>query len=85
MIRVKCMGHIASAVGAEEISLAEGGIEASDVVEKVRALTALKDPGFTKYNTLVVVEDGDAFVPAGRTMRIPEGASVALVPFSHGG
>ncbi|MDG6988836.1 MAG: hypothetical protein JRN21_05860 [Nitrososphaerota archaeon] len=85
MIRVKCMGHIASAVGAEEVSLAEGGIEASEVVEKVRALAALRDPGFTRYNTLVVVEDGEAFVPAGRAVLIPDGARVALVPYSHGG
>ena len=85
MIKVRCLGHIGTAAGAGELSLPEGGLEASEVVERVRALAALPEPGFTVYNTLVMVEEGEAFVPAGRSVRIEDGATVVLIPFSLGG
>ncbi|MDG6920467.1 MAG: MoaD/ThiS family protein [Nitrososphaerota archaeon] len=85
MIQVRCLGHIGTAVGAKEITIQEPGLDASELVERVRAMTGLQDPGFSKYNTIVLVEDGEAFVPAGRSARISDGARVSLLPFSHGG
>ncbi|MCL4354988.1 MAG: hypothetical protein JRM79_04530 [Nitrososphaerota archaeon] len=85
MIKVRCLGHIGTAVGARDVTIQDGGLDASDLVDRVRAMTGLRDPGFSRYNTLVMVEDGEAFVPAGRAVRIADGAKVALLPFSHGG
>ena len=85
MIHVRCLGHIGTAVGATEITIQEAWLEAAELVDRVRAMTGLQDPGFSKYNTLVLVEDGEAFVPAGTSAHISDGARVALLPFSHGG
>ena len=85
MIKVRCLGHIGTAVGTRDVIIHDAGLDASDLVERVRVMTGLKDPGFSVYNTLVMVEDGEAFVPAGRAVRIADGAKVALLPFSHGG
>ncbi|MDG6985209.1 MAG: hypothetical protein JRM73_00490 [Nitrososphaerota archaeon] len=85
MITVRCLGHIASALKAKEMTLDVGEIDASDLVEKLRVSTGMEDPGFSKFNTLVMVEDGEAFVPAGSKKTIKDGSTVALLPFSHGG
>lgn len=85
MITVRCLGHIGSSVGSKEVTVPGGDIEASDLVERVRGLTGKSDPGFSKFNTLVMVEDGEAFVPAGESRRLKDGAKVVLIPFSHGG
>lgn len=85
MIHVKCLGHIGTTLGAGEVDLPDAGLEAADLVDKIRGLTGKTDPGFSKYNTIVMVEDGEAFVPAGRSAWIADGGRVALIPFSHGG
>ena len=85
MIRVRCLGHIGTSVGSEEVILDDAGLDAAEIVERVRSLSAREDPGFTRYNTIVMVEDGEAFVPAGTRRLVGEGESVALIPFSHGG
>ena len=85
MITVRCLGHIGTAVGAKELNLPGDDIDASDLVEKVRTATGKSDPGFTRFNTLVMVEDGEAFVAAGEPRRLKDGARVVLIPFSHGG
>ena len=85
MIRVRCLGHIASALKTKELTLDVGEIDASDLVEKLRTSTGVDGPGFNKYNTIVMVEDGEAFVPAGTKKTISDGSTVALLPFSHGG
>lgn len=85
MITVRCIGHIATGVGREEVSLEGGEMDASEVVERVRAASGRGDPGFTKYNTLLLVEDGEAFVPAGSGKKVADGSRVVLIPFSHGG
>lgn len=84
MIRVKCLGHIATSVGAE-VELEGDFLQAEAVVEQVRKLAAGKDPGFNVYNTLVMLEEGEAFVPAGSKRRVMSGQKVVLIPFSHGG
>ncbi len=85
MIRVKCLGHIGNSVGAKEVRLEDGELDAAEIVERIGKLSRLPDPGFTKFNTLVMVEDGEAFVPASVTRRIRDGEQVVLIPFSHGG
>lgn len=85
MIRVRPLGHIRSALGSGEIELAEDEIEAGALVDRLRAMSEDKDPGFNKYNTLVMVEDGEAFVPAAVSKMVKDGDEVVLIPFSHGG
>jgi hypothetical protein len=85
MITVRCYGHIGTSVGSGEVTLDAAEIDASDLVDRVRALSNESDPGFTKYNTLVMIQDGEAFVPAGARRIVRGGERVALVPFSHGG
>lgn len=85
MIIVTCLGHIGTSVGHKEVSIEGSGLDASDIVEKLRKISSSPDPGFTKFNTLLMVEDGEAFVPAGTNRRVQEGERVVLIPFSHGG
>jgi molybdopterin converting factor small subunit len=85
LILVKLLGHIGTSVGIKELNLDVNELEASDVVERVRSLSREKNPGFTRFNTLVLVDDGEAFVPAGVSRIIKDGERVSLVPFSHGG
>ena len=72
-------------MGAREVELQEDIMDAAEVVERLRSLSPEADPGFTKYNTLVLVEDGEAFVPAGAKRTVRSGDNVVLIPFSHGG
>ena len=65
--------------------MAGEALEAEEVVARVRALSPGADPGFTEYNTLVMVEDGEAFVPASMKRIVKNGQKVVLIPFSHGG
>jgi molybdopterin converting factor small subunit len=85
LILVRCLGHIGTSVGAKEVVLEGSEVDAAEIVERLRALSGKEDPGFTKYNTLVMVEDGEAFVPAGAGRRVKSGERVVLIPFSHGG
>ena len=85
MIAVRCYGHICTSVGKDEVLLDAAEIDASDLVDRVRALANDRDPGFTRYNTLVMIQDGEAFVPAGSRRVVRGDVKVALVPFSHGG
>ncbi len=85
MITVRCLGHIGTSVGAKEVQLEGGQLQAAEIVERLRALSTGEDPGFTKYNTLVMVEGCEAFVPASVDRVVKEGERVVLIPFSHGG
>jgi len=85
MIRVKCYGHIGTCVGSTEVALDEMELDSAALVDKVREMAAEPDPGFSRYNTLVMMEEGEAFVPAGSRRIVRDGDSVALIPFSHGG
>jgi molybdopterin converting factor small subunit len=85
LITVKCIGHIGTSVGAKEVELPDESIEAGEIVARLRALSKEADPGFTKYNTLVMVEDGEAFVPGASSRVVKNGQKVILIPFSHGG
>jgi hypothetical protein len=86
MITVRCLGHIKTSVGAEEVQLDVNEIDAAGIIDKLRAIARDGgDPGFDKFNTLALFEDGEAFVAASSNRRIGHGASVVLIPFSHGG
>ncbi len=85
MIRVRCLGHIGTAVGAGDVDLEGGDMPAAELVERVRQMATGRDPGFTKYNTIVMVDEGEAFVSAGSERKVRNGETVVLIPFSHGG
>lgn len=85
MITVRCLGHIGTSIGAKEVQLAGEAFEAEEIVARLRELSRVADPGFTKYNTLMMVEDGEAFVPASTKRIVKSGQTVVLIPFSHGG
>lgn len=85
MIRVRCLGHIKTSVGAEEVELGSDELDVGAVVDKLRSLSKETNPGFNRFNTLIMVEDGEAFVPASSSKKVRSGERVLLIPFSHGG
>jgi len=85
MIMVKCLGHIGTEVGARDIQFDATEVGASELVDTLRSRALNPNPGFSRFNTLVMVGDGEAFVPASSARRIRDGERVVLIPFSHGG
>ncbi|MDA4123820.1 MAG: hypothetical protein OK438_00005 [Thaumarchaeota archaeon] len=85
MIMVRCLGHIGTSLGAKVVKLEDSDLDAAEIVERLRVLSGKPDPGFTKYNTLIMIEDGEAFVPASGHRTVRDGENVVLIPFSHGG
>jgi len=79
------MGHIATSVGKKEVVLHETRMTATEIVDKLRTMSHEKEPGFDRFNTLALVGDGEAFVPATSKTEISSGEDVVLIPFSHGG
>ena len=67
------------------MSLEAPELEPSQIVERLRSMSGKVDPGFTKFNTLVMVESGEAFVTASVRRVVKDGEKVVLIPFSHGG
>ena len=85
MIVVRCLGHIGTTVGSSEVSFEEQELEPSEIVERLRKMSGREDPGFDRFNTLLMVEDGEAFVTATSGRKVKSGDRVVLIPFSHGG
>lgn len=85
MITVRCMGHIGTSVGAAEVALEGSELDASEIVRRLREMSGKQDPGFTRFNTLLLVEDGEAFVSAADGRKVKAGERAVLIPFSHGG
>jgi molybdopterin converting factor small subunit len=85
LITVRCLGHIKSSVGSEVVNVDAAEIEASALVDRLRSMSKESDPGFNRYNTLAMVGDGDAFLPASSSRKVRDGDEVVLIPFSHGG
>ena len=84
-IVVTCLGHIRTSLGREVVEV-EGKTTAVELVEKVRAMAAGdRQPGFTRFNTLLVVNGESAFTAAADDRLLNDGDEVLLVPFSHGG
>ena len=87
MIHLKFLGHIRTSMGSEEMDVPRDGITLDDLFALLLAERPTElDHGFTKYNTLVVINDEEALsASAQKDRRISDGDSVLLVPFSHGG
>lgn len=85
MIRVRCMGHIGTSIGMNEVLLQDAAISASDLVDRLRSMSKEKEPGFNRFNTLALIGEGEAFVTATSSREIKSGEEVVLIPFSHGG
>lgn len=85
MIAVRCLGHIGTSVGSGEVLLEGPELMPSEIVERLRSMAGKRDPGFTAFNTLLMVEDGEVFVSATGTRKVRDGERVVLIPFSHGG
>lgn len=85
MIRVRSVGHIRTSLGRDVVELDEKTITSGAMIEKLRAIAG-GDPrlGFTKVNTLIVVNGGEAF-SAAEDRALKDGDEVLLLPFSHGG
>lgn len=86
MIRITCTGHIKTSIGKEEVDLDEGEIRATQLIKRLRLMAGENTrPGFTEFNTIMIMNDGEAFTPAATDRLLKDGDSVVLVPFSHGG
>ena len=85
MIRVRLLGHIRTSVGVAEVELPDESLDTSALVDRLRSMSNERDPGFNKYNTLAMIEDGEAFVPAAADRKVTSGERIVLIPFSHGG
>jgi sulfur carrier protein ThiS len=85
-IVVTCLGHIRTSVGKETVEIPEESMTASELLDFLRGMAA-SDPhvGFTRFNTLLVVNGESAFTAAADDRRLKDGDHVLLVPFSHGG
>lgn len=83
---VRCAGHIRKSVGREVVELDGESFTAGGVIDAVRQVAA-SDPdlGFTKFNTLLVVNGKSAFTAAADDRALEDGDEVLLLPFSHGG
>jgi molybdopterin converting factor small subunit len=87
MIHLKFLGHIKTSMGAEELEVSQGSISVSELFSLLLSSEApVLDHGFSKYNTLLVVNDKEVFSASAQQDRLlSDGDSVLLVPFSHGG
>jgi molybdopterin converting factor small subunit len=87
MIHIKFLGHIKTSMGSEGVDIPRDGISVDDLFALLLSSEpAESDHGFTKYNTLVVINDEEVFSASAHVdRRLGEGDSVLLVPFSHGG
>jgi molybdopterin converting factor small subunit len=85
LIKVRCVGHIKTSVGAEEVEVEAEDLEVSELVERLRRISKEKNPGFNSYNTLALVENAGEFIPASIKRHVKNGERVVLIPVSHGG
>lgn len=51
----------------------------------MRMISGKQNPGFTVFNTLLMIEDGEVCVSAVGARKVKDGERVVLIPFSHGG
>jgi len=86
LISVRFLGHIKTTMGSEQVEVSETGISPAELIDILHGMAKRDErPGFSRFNTLVVVNDGDV-LPASQDGRLLEdGDDVLLVPISHGG
>ncbi len=80
------MGHITTDLGKEVVEVDADNIPIGELIERLQSLSI--DPGrvgFSRFNTLAMVEDGEAFVAASKDVVVKSGDRVVLIPISHGG
>ncbi len=84
---MKFLGHIRTSMGLDELEIPEDDITVGDLFALLLEMGGgVPQHGFTKYNTLVVVNDEEAFSAfAQEGRRLSDGDSALLVPISHGG
>ena len=87
MIHLKFLGHIKTSMGSEELDVPGDAINVGELFALLLASRpAQLDHGFSKYNTLVVVNDEEVFsASAQQERRLSDEDTVLLLPFSHGG
>jgi molybdopterin converting factor small subunit len=85
LIRVSLLGHIRSSVGSNEVTFPDEELDMKTIVERLRLMSKESSPGFSMYNIIAMIEDGEAFVPASASRKVKTGERVVIVPFSHGG
>lgn len=87
MIHLKFLGHIKTSMGSEEMEVPRETISVGDLFGFLLSKRPAElEHGFSKYNTLVVVNDEEVFSASSQEdRRLRDGDSVLLVPFSHGG
>jgi molybdopterin converting factor small subunit len=87
MIHLKFLGHIKTSMGSEGMEVPRESISVDDLFALLLSKpTEGLEHGFSKYNTLLVVNDDEVFSASTQhDRRLSDGDSVLLVPFSHGG
>jgi molybdopterin converting factor small subunit len=87
MIHLKFLGHIRTSMGSDGMEIPRESISVDDLFGLLLSeRPADLDHGFSKYNTLLVINDQEVFsASAQQDRRLADGDSVLLVPFSHGG
>ena len=88
MIHLKFLGHIKTSMGSEEMEVPLENVSVDDLFSLLLSGRPAEgvDHGFSKYNTLLVLNDEEVFsASANQARRLNDGDSVLLVPFSHGG
>jgi molybdopterin converting factor small subunit len=83
---VKCIGHISTSLGSKEVLIQEDALTVDELFDRLESMAkGSGEPGFNKFNTLVVVNEGVAFSAARSGKVLTDGQEIVLVPFSHGG
>ena len=87
MIHLKFLGHIRTSMGSEEMDIPGDGMSVDELFALLLSnKPSALDHGFTKYNTLLVINEEEAISAASeKDRRLSDGDSLLLVPFSHGG
>jgi molybdopterin converting factor small subunit len=86
MISVRFHGHIRTAMGREEVGIARSEMSVGELIDAVRSMAKGGErPGFSRFNTLVVVNGGEVLPASQDGRQLRDGDEVLLVPFSHGG
>jgi molybdopterin converting factor small subunit len=87
MIHLKFLGHIKTSMGSEGMEIPRESISVDDLFDLLLSQRPTQlAHGFSKFNTLVVVNEDEVFPGSAREdRRLSDGDSVLLVPFSHGG
>ncbi len=87
MIHLRFIGHVKTSVGSDEMVVERESITVGDLFGLLLSKGFADRPhGFSEYNTLLVVNNGEVFAASSQKERLlADGDRVLFVPFSHGG